>query len=115
MREDVLGELLHRLGERVHVGDVDAVGAPEVDHVAQSGHEVLELGFFGGRHSGNECVGRVEFLGNELAITDLGKFGTAQRAAKTGRNPKTGEAIQIAAKRAPKFSPAKALKDAAAA
>ena len=53
--------------------------------------------------------------GNELAITDLGKFSTAQRAAKTGRNPKTGEAIQIAAKRAPKFSPAKALKDAAAA
>ena len=53
--------------------------------------------------------------GNELAITDLGKFGSAQRAAKTGRNPKTGEAIQIAAKRAPKFSPAKALKDAAAA
>ena len=53
--------------------------------------------------------------GNELAITDLGKFGSAQRAAKTGRNPKTGETIQIAAKRAPKFSPAKALKDAAAA
>ena len=53
--------------------------------------------------------------GNELAITDLGKFGTAQRAAKSGRNPQTGETIQIAAKRAPKFSPAKALKDAAAA
>ena len=53
--------------------------------------------------------------GNEVAITDLGKFGSAQRAAKTGRNPKTGETIQIAARRAPKFSPAKALKDAAAA
>ena len=53
--------------------------------------------------------------GNDLAITVLGKFGSAQRAAKTGRNPKTGETIQIAAKRAPKFSPAKALKDAAAA
>ncbi|UTH73943.1 HU family DNA-binding protein [Chromobacterium sp. IIBBL 290-4] len=52
--------------------------------------------------------------GGELAISDLGKFGTTQRAAKTGRNPKTGETIQIAAKRAPKFSPAKALKDAAA-
>ena len=51
--------------------------------------------------------------GNELAITDLGKFGSAQRAAKTGRNPKTGEAIQIAAKRVPTFSAAKALKDAA--
>ena len=53
--------------------------------------------------------------GNELAITDLNKFGSSQRAAKTGRNPKTGETIQIAAKRAPKFSAAKALKDAAAA
>lgn len=53
--------------------------------------------------------------GNELAIADLGKFSSAHRAAKTGRNPKTGEVIQIAAKRAPKFSPAKALRDAAAA
>lgn len=52
--------------------------------------------------------------GNELIITDLGKFGSTERAAKTGRNPKTGETIQIAAKRAPKFSAAKALKDAAA-
>ena len=52
--------------------------------------------------------------GGELLITDLGKFSTSQRAAKTGRNPKTGEPIQIAAKRAPKFSAAKALKDAAA-
>ena len=53
--------------------------------------------------------------GNELTITDLGKFGSADRSAKSGRNPRTGEAIQIAAKRVPKFSPAKALKDAAAA
>ncbi|WP_407059080.1 HU family DNA-binding protein [Ralstonia syzygii subsp. celebesensis] len=53
--------------------------------------------------------------GNELTITDLGKFGSVERAAKTGRNPKTGEAIAIAAKRAPKFSAAKALKEAAAA
>ncbi|WP_231409637.1 HU family DNA-binding protein [Ralstonia solanacearum] len=53
--------------------------------------------------------------GNELTITDLGKFGSVERAAKTGRNPKTGEAIAIAAKRAPKFTAAKALKDAVAA
>lgn len=52
--------------------------------------------------------------GGELQITDLGKFGSVERAAKTGRNPKTGEAIQIAAKRAAKFSPAKRLKEAAA-
>ncbi|WP_369952324.1 HU family DNA-binding protein [Ralstonia syzygii] len=53
--------------------------------------------------------------GNELTIPDLGKFGSVERAAKTGRNPKTGETIQIAAKHAPKFSAAKALKDAVAA
>lgn len=52
--------------------------------------------------------------GGELAISDLGKFSTSQRDAKTGRNPQTGETIQIAAKRVPKFSAAKALKDAAA-
>ncbi len=51
--------------------------------------------------------------GNELAITDLGKFSSTERAAKNGRNPQTGEAIKIAAKRVPKFTPAKALKDAA--
>ena len=52
--------------------------------------------------------------GGELVITDLGKFGTAKRAAKTGRNPKTGEPIQIAAKRVPTFTAAKKLKDYAA-
>lgn len=51
--------------------------------------------------------------GGELVITDLGKFGVADRAARTGRNPQTGEALEIAAKRVPTFSAAKALKDAA--
>ena len=51
--------------------------------------------------------------GGGLVITDLGKFGVADRAARTGRNPQTGEALEIAAKRVPTFSAAKALKDAA--
>ncbi|MDF0606664.1 HU family DNA-binding protein [Neisseriaceae bacterium TC5R-5] len=51
--------------------------------------------------------------GGELLIPDIGKFGTAQKAARAGRNPQTGETIQIAAKRVPKFTPVKALKDAA--
>lgn len=49
--------------------------------------------------------------GNEIAITDLGKFSATERAARTGRNPKTGEDIEIPAKRAPKFNPAKSFKD----
>lgn len=52
--------------------------------------------------------------GNELAITDLGKFSVNQREARAGRNPATGEAMQIPAKTVPHFSAAKALKDAAA-
>ncbi|WP_234030550.1 HU family DNA-binding protein [Undibacterium sp. 14-3-2] len=49
--------------------------------------------------------------GNEITIADLGKFSPTERAARTGRNPKTGEDIEIPAKRAPKFSPAKSFKD----
>ena len=53
--------------------------------------------------------------GETITLVGFGTFSVRKRAARQGRNPKTGEAIQIAAKRAPKFSPAKALKDAAAA
>lgn len=52
--------------------------------------------------------------GNEVALPGLGKFTVTERAARTGRNPQTGEEIQIAARRAPKFSASKALKDAVA-
>ena len=52
------------------------------------------------------------FEGGEVALPGLGKIGVKQREARTGRNPKTGEAIAIPAKRAPRFSASKALKDA---
>ena len=50
--------------------------------------------------------------GEKVAITGFGTFEKAARAARTGRNPRTGETIKIAATRTPKFRPAKALKDA---
>lgn len=49
--------------------------------------------------------------GNEVAVAGFGKFTAAQRAERQGHNPATGASITIAAKKAPKFSPAKALKD----
>ena len=52
--------------------------------------------------------------GDEVSISGLGKFDAADRPARTGRNPKTGETVEIAARRAPRFKPAKALKDALA-
>ncbi len=50
--------------------------------------------------------------GEEVSIAGLGIFEAKMRAARTGRNPRTGESIQIPAMRVPKFRAAKALKDA---
>jgi DNA-binding protein HU-beta len=50
--------------------------------------------------------------GNEVRLTGFGKFSAAQREARQGRNPQTGETIQIAAKRVPKFSAGAELKKA---
>lgn len=48
----------------------------------------------------------------EVAIAGLGIFSARKRAARTARNPRTGESIQVPAMRVPKFRPAKGLKDA---
>ena len=50
--------------------------------------------------------------GDEVSIAGLGIFSTKRRKARTARNPRTGETIQVAAMTVPKFRPAKALKDA---
>ncbi|MDO5609993.1 MAG: HU family DNA-binding protein [Pseudomonadota bacterium] len=50
--------------------------------------------------------------GDNVAIAGFGSFEVRARAARTGRNPKTGEALAIAASKAPAFKPGKALKDA---
>jgi DNA-binding protein HU-beta len=50
--------------------------------------------------------------GKEVSIAGLGIFATKTRNARTGRNPRTGESIDIPSMRVPKFRAAKALKDA---
>jgi DNA-binding protein HU-beta len=47
-----------------------------------------------------------------VALSGFGTFVAKPRAARTGRNPRTGEAIAIPASRAPGFKAGKALKDA---
>jgi len=49
--------------------------------------------------------------GGKVSIAGFGVFETRERAARTGRNPRTGEAIEIEAKRYPAFKAAKQLKD----
>lgn len=50
--------------------------------------------------------------GEKVALAGFGTFDVAERAERQGRNPKTGEAMTIAASKAPKFKSAKAFKDA---
>jgi DNA-binding protein HU-beta len=55
------------------------------------------------------CIKRKD----RIALPGLGSFTTFRRKARTGRNPRTGQTINIPAKTVPKFSPAKELVDAA--
>ena len=47
-----------------------------------------------------------------VTLVGFGTFAVGKRAARTGRNPRTGDAIKIKAAKVPKFKPGKALKDA---
>ena len=49
--------------------------------------------------------------GDKVNISGFGTFSVSERKARTGRNPKTGESIQIASSRAAKFKAGKTLKD----
>jgi DNA-binding protein HU-beta len=50
--------------------------------------------------------------GDEVSVAGLGIFKTKMRAARTARNPRTGETVNVPAMRVPKFQAAKALKEA---
>ena len=50
--------------------------------------------------------------GDEVSVAGFGIFSAKMRAARTARNPRTGESIQVPAMKTPKFRAAKALKDA---
>ncbi|WP_135080522.1 HU family DNA-binding protein [Terasakiella sp. SH-1] len=50
--------------------------------------------------------------GDTVTLVGFGSFAVSERAAREGRNPRTGETIQIAAAKQPKFKAGKGLKDA---
>lgn len=50
--------------------------------------------------------------GDSVTLVGFGTFSISDRAARSGRNPRTGETIQIKASKMPKFKAGKALKDA---
>ena len=50
--------------------------------------------------------------GDEVSFTGFGKFHVASRGAREGRNPRTGESMQIAASKVPRFTAGSSLKKA---
>jgi DNA-binding protein HU-beta len=51
--------------------------------------------------------------GDRVAITGFGTFALIERAARNGRNPRTGEPMELAARKVPRFTPGKRFLDAA--
>ncbi|HZV47549.1 MAG TPA: HU family DNA-binding protein [Thermodesulfovibrionales bacterium] len=59
-----------------------------------------------------DAVTRTLKKGDKLALIGFGTFSVGKRKARTGRNPQTGAAIKIPARKVPRFSAGKTLKDA---
>ena len=59
-----------------------------------------------------DAVRRTLKKGDSVSLIGFGTFAVTKRAARTGRNPRTGAEIKIKKAKVPKFRPGKALKDA---
>jgi len=59
-----------------------------------------------------DTISKTLSRGEDVTVTGFGTFRVAKRAAREGRNPKTGEKIHIVASVVPKFKAGKGLKDA---
>jgi len=57
-----------------------------------------------------ETIKKAMKKGDKVTLSGFGSFSVVKRAARKGRNPRTGEEIKIKASKIPKFSPAKELK-----
>ena len=82
-----------------------------VDHVAESA-DISKAAATRAVESALEAITQSLANSESVALVGFGTFLVRERAARAGRNPKTGEAIQIAAAKVPAFKAGKALKDA---
>jgi DNA-binding protein HU-beta len=99
-------ENLHAISLNIHMNKADiinkvheALGGTKVD--AEKAVETMIDGIVDSLKSGDE-----------VSIAGLGIFSAKMRNARTARNPRTGETIEVPSMRVPKFRAAKALKDA---
>jgi DNA-binding protein HU-beta len=82
-----------------------------IDHIAKS----ADLSKAASGRALDAMIGAVKMTlkkNGTVTLVGFGTFSVGKRAARTGRNPRTGEAIKIKSAKVPKFKPGKALKDA---
>ena len=82
---------------------IDAVAAEAKITKAEAGKAINAL---------TDSVTKALKKGDSVTLIGFGTFKVSKRAARTGRNPRTGAELKIAARKAPGFSAGKALKDA---
>ncbi|WP_424192185.1 HU family DNA-binding protein [Ampullimonas aquatilis] len=82
-----------------------------IDHIAESA-EISKAAAGRALDSIISAVKTTLKKGNSVTLVGFGTFSVTKRAARTGRNPRTGDSIKIKAAKVPKFRPGKALKDA---
>ncbi|CAN5342362.1 HU family DNA-binding protein [soil metagenome] len=82
-----------------------------IDHIAKS----ADLSKAAATRSVDALIAAVKTTlkkNGTVTLVGFGTFSVGKRAARTGRNPRTGDPIKIKAAKVPKFKPGKALKDA---
>ena len=85
--------------------------AEMIEHIAQA----AEISKSAAERAVDAMVGAIKSslrMGDMVTLVGFGSFYVSERAARTGRNPRTGEELKIEAARVPKFRSGKALKDA---
>jgi DNA-binding protein HU-beta len=81
-----------------------------VDHIAKHS-DISKAAATRALESIVDAVKKTLKKGGTVSLVGFGSFSVGKRAARTGRNPRTGAAIKIKAAKVPKFRPGKTLKD----
>ena len=89
--------------------DFAAKLAKKADLTKAKAREVIDCIF--STDSGEGIIAIELDAGRDVTVTGFGTFGTRRRKAREGRNPRTGQAIQIPAMTVPTFKAGKGLKD----
>lgn len=82
-----------------------------IEHIAHNA-DLSKMGAARALEATLSAVRQTLKKGGTVSLVGFGTFSVSKRAARTGRNPRTGEAIKIKASKVPKFTPGKPLKDA---